>query len=52
MNNVELRRLYCSVLDHILREMSARSNERNSQLARALVSLDPKSNAFLDAKAI
>jgi len=51
MNNVELRKLYYSVLDYILREMSARFNERNSKLARALVSLDPKSDTFLDAKA-
>ena len=50
-NNVELRKLYYSVLDYILREMSARFNERNSKLARALVSLDPKSDTFLDAKA-
>jgi len=46
-NNVKLRRLYYSVLDHILREMSARFNERNSKLARALVSLDTKSDTFL-----
>jgi len=52
VNNVELRKLYHSVLDRILREMSARFNERNSKLARALVSLDPKSDTFLDAKAI
>ena len=52
MNNVELRRLYCSILDHNLRELSARFNERNSKLARALVALDPKSETFLDAKAI
>jgi len=52
INNVELRRLYYSVLDHILREISARFNERNSKLARGLVSLDPKSDTFLDAKAI
>jgi len=52
MNNVELRRLYYSALDHILREMSARINEPNSKLARALVSLDRKSDTFLDAKAI
>ena len=32
--------------------MSARFNERKSKLARALVSLDPKSDTFLDAKAI
>jgi len=51
-NNVELRKLYYSVLDYILREMSARFNERKSKLARALVSLDPKSDTFLDAKAI
>jgi len=42
VNNVELRRLYYSVLDHILHEMSARFNERNSKLTRALVSLDQK----------
>jgi len=47
-----LRRLYYSVLDHILREMSARFNEWNCKLARALVALDPKSDTFLDAKAI
>jgi len=52
MNNVELRRLYYSVLDHILREMSARFNERNSKLPRALVSLYLKSDTFSDAKAI
>ena len=52
MNNVELRRLYYSVLGHVLREVSARFNERNSKLARALVSLDPKSDTFLDAKTI
>ena len=50
MNNVELRRLYHSVLDHILREMSARFNERNSKPATALVSLDPKSDTFLTEK--
>ena len=52
VNNVELLKLYYSVLDHILREMSARFNESNSKLARALVSPDPKSDTFLDAKAI
>jgi len=52
MNNVELRRLYYSVLDHILREMSARFNEHNPKLARALVTLDPKTDTFSDAKAI
>ena len=52
VNNVELRRLYFSVLDHILREMSARFNEHNSKLARALASLEKKSDKFLDTKAI
>ena len=52
MNNVELRRLYYSVLDHILREMSAHFNEHNPKLARALVTLDPKTDTFSDAKAI
>ena len=52
MNNIELRRLYYSVLDHNLREMSARFNERNSMLARGLVSLDPKSDTFSEAKTI
>ncbi|CAL8242214.1 unnamed protein product [Merluccius merluccius] len=50
MDKVELRRLYFSVLDHVLVER--RFSERNSKLAAALVALDPESDTFLDVKAV
>ena len=48
----KLQRLYYNTIDSVLGEMDHRFSERNSQLARALVALNPESDTFLDGKVV
>ncbi|CAM4649961.1 unnamed protein product [Leuciscus chuanchicus] len=51
-DETECKRLFFSTLDTVIGEMSARFSERNSQLVKALCTLDPGSNDFLDSSTV
>lgn len=48
----ELKRLYYSIIDLVVREMERRFSERNSQLASALAALNPQADNFLDVETV
>ncbi|CAJ1057873.1 uncharacterized protein LOC128440739 [Xyrichtys novacula] len=48
----ECKRLYFSTLDAVVGEMTARFNERNSQLVQALCAVHPESEHFMDVNKV
>ncbi|MGH0161481.1 UNVERIFIED_CONTAM: hypothetical protein FKN15_047137 [Acipenser sinensis] len=51
-NERECKRVFFSTLDAVLGEMSARFNERNSQLVETLCALHPESETFMDVEKV
>jgi hypothetical protein len=51
-NDRECKRLFFSILDAVLGEMSARFNKRNSHLIEALCALHPENETFMDVEKV
>jgi len=52
VNEEEMRRLFYSLLDHVVSKMDVRFNERNSRLFTAVAALQPEHSNFLNAKLV